>query len=58
MPVSREQLLRDCESRLDEVEHELDSNYVQSLKTAIRNARKYLWTIKEVSKIWEEIESL
>ena len=58
MSASREQILRDCESRLDEVEHELESSYVQSLRTAIKNARKYLWTLKEVSKIWEEIESL
>lgn len=58
MSISREQLLRDCEDRLAEVEDDLDIEYVKSLKTAIRNARKYLWTIKEVSKIWEEIESL
>lgn len=58
MTMSREQMIRDCETRLLLLEDRLDSKYVESLKRAIENARKYLWPVKEVAKLWEEIENL
>ncbi len=58
MTMSREQMIRDCETRLLLLEDQLDSKYVESLKRAIENARKYLWPVKEVAKLWEGIENL
>lgn len=58
MTMSREQMIRDCETRLGLLENKLDSKYAESLKRATENARKYLWPVKEVAKLWEEIESL
>ena len=51
-------MIRDCETRLGLLEDKLDSKYVESLKRATENARKYLWPVKEVAKLWEEIEGL
>lgn len=54
------QLQDDIKEVLDNLKEkgEIGSSYLESLYRALDNSIKHRWPVKEVFKLWEEVESL